>query len=132
MTRQTVSSDKYYVPVKNFTQAVRVAGGGTWIFLSGLTGRSADGTIAEGAGAQARAIMEALKAILAEARGTLDDVVQATTYVMNMKDWQAIYEVRREYFGDVLPASTTVEITGLYDKRQLLEFEAIAFIPDRA
>jgi len=131
--RQTISSSKYYVPVANFTQAVKVTGGGTFIFLSGLTSRDPDGNIVgEGdAGAQTRKIMEGLRAILAEAGGSLDDVVQATTYMTNMRDWAAVHAVRREYFGEVLPASTTVQVTRLYDERQLLEFQALAFIPGR-
>ena len=130
MPRSPFNVSSYHVPVAGFTHAVQTPAEGNLVFVSGLTARTADGGIAaegdpEG---QARKILQSLTAILAEAGGTLDDVVRIVTYLVDMGHHQAIHAVRREFFGDEPPASTTVEVSRLYDERQLLEIEATAMI----
>ena len=78
---------------------------------------------------QTRRIMESLKRILAEAGGTLDDVVRVVIYLVDLNDYMLVHKVRMEYFGDEPPASTCVEVSRLYDPRQLIEIEATAIIP---
>ncbi|HET8590562.1 MAG TPA: Rid family hydrolase, partial [Nakamurella sp.] len=105
--------------------------GGTMLFVSGLTARLADGTVAclgDPAG-QTRIILSALRDILREAGGELTDVVRTVTYLMDINDHSAVHVVRREFFGEQPPASTTVQVTRLFDERQLLEIEATAIIP---
>lgn len=130
MPRKIVASARYRVPVKGFTQAVEAPRDGRLLFVSGLTARRADGTIV-GEGdvrVQARQVYENLKLVLAEAGGTLDDVMRTTTYLRSMEDQPAVHEVKLEYFGDHPPASTTVQIVRLYDERQLIEVEATAVV----
>lgn len=141
MARQVVNSRRYHVPVRGFaeaakvpfTQAVKAPASGTLVFVSGLTARTADGTIvAEGdIRGQTRQILESLKIILAEAGGTLDDVVRTVQYLRRMEDHAGMTEVKREYFGDDPPASTSIEISRLYDPRQMIEIEATAVLPSR-
>ncbi len=133
MPREIVNSPRYHVPVKGFTQAVKVPAAGTLVFVSGITARLADGTIvAEGdIRGQTRQVFENLKLVLAEAGATLDDVVRTVQYLRRMSDHTVLQEVKREYFGDRPPASTTVEIAGLYDERQLIEIEATAVVGAR-
>ena len=117
------------VPVKGFTQAVRAPANATTLYVSGLTARQADGSILGGdVRTQTRYILESLKNILAEAGGTLDDVVRTTQYLRDMKDHPQMQEVKREFFGEQLPASTSVEISRLFDDRQLIEIEATAVV----
>ncbi len=133
MPRTVVASDRYQVPVRGFTQAVEAPAGGRLLFVSGITARRADGAIV-GEGdirAQARQVYESLRLILAEAGGTLDDVVRTTTYLRRMEDHAAMHEVKLEVFGERLPASTTVQIVRLFDERQLIEVEATAVLPLR-
>ncbi len=130
MPRKTWNSPGYHVPVAGFTQAVTTPAAGTLVFVSGLTARRADSAIVavgdiEG---QARQVLENLKRILADLGGTLDDVVRIVTYLRNMEDHPVVHKIRREYFGDRPPASTTVEISRLFDPRQLIEIEATAVI----
>jgi enamine deaminase RidA (YjgF/YER057c/UK114 family) len=130
MARQTLNSDTYHVPVEGFSQAVVTDAPGRLVFVSGLTARTADGDVAgTDAGIQARHILESLGRILGEAGAGLDDVVRIVTYLVDMNDHRAVHAVRREYFGDDPPASTSVQVTRLFDERQLLEIEATAVLP---
>ena len=70
-------------------------------------------------------------ALLAEAGGTLDDVRQIRTYVLDIETWPQIEQVWRRHWPRRFPASTLVQVGRLFDARQLIETDAIAFIaPD--
>lgn len=130
MSREPVNVSSYHVPVAGFTHAVRTPAEGTLIFISGLTARDANGEIEvdgdpEG---QTRKILQSLTSILAATGGSLDDVVRIVTYLVDMRHHPVVHAVRREYFGDNPPASTTVEVSRLFDERQLIEIEATAIV----
>ena len=130
MPRQVFNSSRYHVPVPGFTQAVLAPARGTFVFVSGITARTADGTIVavgdiEG---QTRQVLENLKTILVEVGGDLEDVVRIVTYLRDMKDHPTVHALRREYFGDNPPASTSVQVSRLFDERQLIEIEATAIL----
>lgn len=129
--RDVINSSKYHVPVAGFTQAVRAPAASQLIFVSGLTARTAQGNVADVGDitGQTRRVLTSLANILSEAGATLDDVVRMVTYLRNMEDHPAMHAVRREFFGDDPPASTTVEISRLYHPEQLIELEAIAAVP---
>jgi len=62
----------------------------------------------------------------------LDDVVRIVTYLRDMGDYSSMEDVRREYFGERPPASTTLEISRLFHPDQLIEVEATAVLSPRA
>jgi 2-iminobutanoate/2-iminopropanoate deaminase len=146
MVRKTFNSEQYCLPVAGFSHAVQADNPGTLLFVSGLlTERrglvegkvawyeeeatvEAEGDIEE----QTRRIMESLKNILAEAGATLDDVVRIVIYLVDLDHYPLVHKVRSEYFGDEPPASTCVEVSRLYDSRQLIEIEATAVVPPQA
>ncbi len=132
MPREPFNSHRYHVPVPGFTQAVKAPARGTFLFISGLTARTDDGTIvAEGdIRGQTRKVLENMKAILEDAGGSMADVVRIVTYLRDSREHLAVHEVRREFFGDTPPASTTVQIGRLFDERQLIEIEATALLPE--
>ena len=104
---------------------------GKLVFISGMTSRRADGTIA-GIGdieAQTRQVCENLKAAVEEAGGTLDDICRLDVYVRNMEHFDLIHKVRREYFRAPAPASTMVEVTKMTSPEYLIEINAIAVLP---
>ena len=128
MPRHALNSAGYDVPIEGFSQMITAPAQGQFVFLSGLTARTTDGTIV-GPGdiaAQTRQVMESMKAILAEADASLDDVLQIHTYVRDITQWPQIEAVWREYWGHTWPASTMVEVQRLFDERQLIETDAIA------
>ncbi len=131
MNRRAINSDEYDVPIDGFSHIVVGEPGETTLYVSGLTSRTADGTIV-GIGdmaEQARQVMENMASILAAAGATLDDVRQIRTYVTDITTWDVIDPVWRSYWGEHWPASTMVQISRLFDERQMIEMEAIARIP---
>jgi|EndMetStandDraft_8_1072994.scaffolds.fasta_scaffold40962_3 enamine deaminase RidA (YjgF/YER057c/UK114 family) len=133
MAIEHVNSSEYLVPIEGFTHAATVdVGGARWVFVSGLTARNAQGEI-EGVDVaeQTRLILTSLRAILAEAGAELSDVVRLVTYLVDIEEYPALNEVRRQFFGEAMPAETSVQISRLYDRLQLVEIEATAVVARR-
>jgi len=131
MARREIRSAKLRTPSGHFSQAIAVEAKGTMVFLSGMTARRADGTIA-GVGdieAQTRQVCENIKAAVEAAGGTMDDICRVDVYVRNMEHFEAIHKVRREYFKAPAPASTMVEVTKMVHPDYLIEINAIAVLP---
>ncbi len=132
MPKREISSDAIRKPSGVFSQATAVEAKGRLVFVSGMTARRPDGTIA-GVGdiaAQTRQVCENIKAAVEAAGGTLDDVCRVDVYVRNMEHFDAIHKVRREYFKPPLPASTMVEVTKMTSPDYLIEINAIAVVAD--
>lgn len=130
--KQQITSDKIRQPTGHFSQATVIEARGKLVFISGMTARRADGSIA-GIGdiqAQTRQVCENLKAAVEAAGGTLDDIVRVDVYVRNMEHFDKIHKVRREYFKAPAPASTMVEICKMTSPEYLIEINAIAVLPD--
>ncbi len=111
---------------------------GDFLFVSGTSSRRADNTIAgaevDALGttkldirAQTRAVIENVRDILASANATLQDVVEVTTYLVNMNDFAGYNEVYGEYFDYNGPARTTVAVHQLPHPHLLIEIRAMAF-----
>jgi 2-iminobutanoate/2-iminopropanoate deaminase len=133
MPKHEVTSDAIRKPVGHYSQATVVEAKGRLAFISGMTARRPDGTIA-GIGdvrAQTKQVCENIKSAVEAAGGTLDHVCRVDVYVRNMEHFEAIHEVRREYFKPPLPASTMVEVTKMVSADYLIEINAIAVIPDK-
>jgi enamine deaminase RidA (YjgF/YER057c/UK114 family) len=130
-SRRRITGAAYAVPVPGFSQAVEISGAGRLIFVSGVTARQADGAITGigDLGAQTRQVYDNLRQILAEADATLDDVVRIVTYLRDMEAYPQMSAVRRDAWPLAAPASTTVEVSRLYDPEQLIEVEVTAFVP---
>ena len=132
MAKRQIQSDKIRQPSGHFSQAVSAEAKGKLVFISGMTSRRADGTIA-GIGdieAQTRQVCENIKAAVEAAGGTMDDICRVDVYVRNMEHFPGIHKVRAEYFKEPLPASTMVEVTKMTSPDALIEISAIAVIPD--
>jgi len=132
MPKQEVTSQAIRKPSGHFSQATVVEAKGRIVFVSGMTARRPDGTIA-GIGditAQTRQVCENIKSAMESAGGTLDHVCRVDVYVRNMEHFEQIHAVRREYFKPPLPASTMVEITKMTSPDYLIEINAIAVIPE--
>jgi enamine deaminase RidA (YjgF/YER057c/UK114 family) len=132
MPKREVSSDAVSKPIGVFSQATTVEARGRLVFISGMTARRPDGSIA-GIGnvtEQTRQVCENIKSAVEAAGGTLADVCRVDVYVRNMEHFDAIHKVRREYFKPPLPASTMVEITKMTSPEYLIEISAIAVVAD--
>jgi len=130
MTRRQIQTDKIRQPSGHFSQAISIDAKGKLVFISGMTSRRADGTIA-GIGdieAQTRQVCENIKAAVEAAGGTMDDICRVDVYVRNMEHFDTIHKVRREYFKNPPPASTMVEVSKFTSPDYLIEINAIAVI----
>ncbi|HET7849023.1 MAG TPA: RidA family protein [Pseudolabrys sp.] len=131
MSKSEITTDKIRKPSGVFSQATVVEAEGRLVFISGMTARRPDGTIA-GVGditAQTRQVCENIKAAVEGAGGTLDHVCRVDVYIRNMEHFPAIHEVRKQYFKPPLPASTMVEVSKMTSPEFLIEISAIAVIP---
>lgn len=128
MGRKAINSPNYHVPIDGFAQIIAAEPDSSTLYVSGLTSRTADGTIVgvDDMAAQARQVLVNMANVLDSAGATMDDVVQIRTYVTDITLWGVIEPVWRERWGDVWPASTLVQIERLFDPRQMIEMEAIA------
>lgn len=130
MPKVQISSAKLRQPNGVFSHATAIEAAGRIVFISGMTARRPDGSIA-GIGditEQTRQVCENVKAAVEAAGGTLDDVCRVDVYVRNMEHFQAIHKVRAEYFKPPLPASTVVEVTKMTSPDYLIEISAIAVL----
>ncbi|MFG1908286.1 RidA family protein [Kribbella sp. NPDC048928] len=130
MPKTQVSTDALRSPNGVFSQATTIEATGRLVFVSGMTARRPDGSIA-GVGdvrEQTRQVLENVKAAVEAAGGTLADVCRVDVYVRNMEDFAKIHEVRAQYFTEPLPASTMVEVSKLANPDYLIEISAIAVV----
>ena len=130
MAKKQIVSKRVRQPNGHFSQATMIEARGRLVFISGMTARKLDGTIA-GIGdveAQTRQVCENLKAAVEEAGGAMSDICRVDVYVRNMEHFDLIHKVRREYFPPPAPASTMVEICKMTSPDYLIEINAIAVI----
>jgi enamine deaminase RidA (YjgF/YER057c/UK114 family) len=131
MPKTEIVSPELCRPLGHFAHAITAPASGTLLFISGMTALQADGSVA-GVGditEQTHAVCRNLRAAVTEAGGTLDDIVRVDVYVTDIRHFDAIHAVRREYFTGVAPASTMVEVSKFVKPEYLIEINAIAVLP---
>jgi reactive intermediate/imine deaminase len=126
--REEIRVDELAEPISHYTDAVRA---GALLFVSGFVPVDGEGRLIGGDDvvAQTRQVFANLGAVLAAAGATFADVVKVTVYLTDIADRARINPVRQEFFGDVRPASTLVEVSALAVPGAKLEIEAVALIP---
>jgi len=125
--RTNITSNSPLESIFGYSRAVKV---GDQVFVSGTTAIQPDGTlIGEGdAYAQTVAALRTIVRALDEVGATAFDVVRTRVFLTNMDDLPAVSQAHRETFGDVLPASTAVEVSRFTRPPMLVEIEADAII----
>lgn len=126
--RQKIQSGAPWESVHGYSRAVRI---GPYIAISGTAPVGADGGVAGGQDMylQTRRCLEIIAAALGDAGSGLDDVVRTRVYTTDIGQWEAIARAHAEFFGDVRPASTMVEVSRLISPEFLVEIDADAVSP---
>jgi enamine deaminase RidA (YjgF/YER057c/UK114 family) len=123
--RHNVSTGTPWEQLAGYSRAVRL---GNSIWVSGTTASDELGHVhGDDAASQTRYILRKIENALAEAGAALADVVRTRIYIVNMDDWEAVARVHGEVFGDIRPANTLLQVTGLVSDR-LVEIEADAHV----
>lgn len=130
MKRLNISSGSPFEPKIGFSRAVRV---GSIIAVSGTAPLGSDGkTVCVGdAAGQTRRCLEVIEAALEKAGASMSDVVRTRTFLTRIEDWEAVGLVHGEFFRDIRPAATMVEVSRLVDPDMLVEVEAEAWVADK-
>lgn len=128
MAIQFLSTDKAPAAIGPYSQMAKV---GPFLFASGQIPLRADGTLVEGdIVAQTEQILANIKAVLAEAGGSLSNIAKTTVFIKDMNDFAQMNEVYGKHFGDHKPARSTVEVARL-PRDVKVEIEFVAYFEEK-
>ncbi|CAN5214209.1 RidA family protein [soil metagenome] len=118
--RVNIPSGSEFEEVVGYSRAVRT---GPCVVVAGTTGSGPD------VAAQARNALERIAGALGEVGAHLSDVVRTRMFVTDITAWREVAAVHAEFFGDIRPVATMVEVSALISPELLVEIEVDAYVP---
>src|SRR5215467_4899340 len=130
MQRQNISSGTHWESVIGYSRVVRV---GDFVFVSGTTATNKEGNIVVICNPylQTIKIIKNIQIALEMAGAYLEDVVRTRIYVTDIRNWGKIGQAHSEYFEQIRPAATLIEVRSLINPKLLVEIEADAVLHEK-